>query len=189
MLQKIDRKEMFTIPNILSFARIILAVLFFAVYQAEHGKNVIALGTILMISGVTDMLDGKIARKFNQISEFGKILDPFADKLNTNILPSMHVFVTIVCSIALLRQKDLCSHRGFKQGIWILTILIILSTLFLKQHSVMDVALALLLNCTFYLFAVSSSCALSFLFHLFNVMGWEFPHCRTHFLKSIFIGV
>lgn len=69
----------------------------------------------------------------------------------TNILPSMHVFVTIVCSIALLRQKDLCSHRGVKQGIRVCSILIILSTMFLKQHSVVDVALALLLNCTFYI--------------------------------------
>ena len=69
----------------------------------------------------------------------------------TNILPSMHVFVTIVCSIALLRQNDLCSHKGIKQGIWILSILIILSTLFLKQHSAADVVLALLLNLVFYI--------------------------------------
>lgn len=117
MLQKIDRKEMFTIPNILSFARIILAVLFFAVYQAEHGKNVIALGTILMISGVTDMLDGKIARKFNQISEFGKILDPFADKLTQAVillcLMSKYKMVKYVILVFIIKEICMVS-RGFK---------------------------------------------------------------------------
>lgn len=69
----------------------------------------------------------------------------------TNILPSMHVFVTVACSIALLRQKSLCSRKGFAPGVWICGILIILSTLFLKQHSVVDVILALILNIVCYI--------------------------------------
>lgn len=64
----------------------------------------------------------------------------------TNILPSMHVYVTVACTIALLRQKSLCRRKGFRGGVWISCILITLSTLFLKQHSVVDVVLALLLN-------------------------------------------
>lgn len=69
----------------------------------------------------------------------------------TNILPSMHVYVTVACTIALLRQKSLCKHKGFKPGVWICCILIVLSTLFLKQHSVVDVILALLLNILCYI--------------------------------------
>lgn len=69
----------------------------------------------------------------------------------TNILPSMHVFVTVACSIALLRQQSLCSRRGFRLGVWVWCILIVLSTLFLKQHSVVDVILALLLNIACYI--------------------------------------
>lgn len=69
----------------------------------------------------------------------------------TNILPSMHVFVTVACTIALLRDKSLCRHKGFRQGILLCSILIILSTLFLKQHSVVDVILALLLNLVCYI--------------------------------------
>lgn len=69
----------------------------------------------------------------------------------TNILPSMHVFVTVACSVALLRQQSLCSRKGFRLGVWLCCILIVLSTLFLKQHSVVDVVLALLLNIVCYI--------------------------------------
>lgn len=67
-----------TIPNLLSVIRIALipvfAVLF---YDGEYGWAVLTLA----ISGSTDFFDGKIARKFNQISALGKLLDPIADKL------------------------------------------------------------------------------------------------------------
>ena len=67
-----------TIPNLLSFLRIamvpIMAVLF---YKGETGWAVF----VLFLSGLSDLFDGKIARRFNQISELGKVLDPIADKL------------------------------------------------------------------------------------------------------------
>ena len=69
----------------------------------------------------------------------------------TNILPSMHVFVTVACSIALLRQKELKQHKGFVPVVLICSILIVLSTMFLKQHSVVDVVLALVLNVICYI--------------------------------------
>lgn len=69
----------------------------------------------------------------------------------TNVLPSMHVYVTVACSIALLRQEALCSRKEFKMCVWVWSILIILSTLFLKQHSVVDVIYALLLNMVCYM--------------------------------------
>lgn len=64
----------------------------------------------------------------------------------TNVLPSMHVYVTVACSAALLRQEFLHGRKGIKMCIGVWSILIILSTLFLKQHSVVDVICALLLN-------------------------------------------
>ena len=68
----------------------------------------------------------------------------------TNVLPSMHVFVTVVCSVALLRQKTLRGRKWFVVAVWICSILIILSTMFLKQHSVVDIACALILNIACY---------------------------------------
>ena len=66
------------IPNILSFFRIILIPFF--VMLALRG-NMFWTGMLLIISGVTDLLDGFLARQFNWISGLGKVLDPIADKL------------------------------------------------------------------------------------------------------------
>lgn len=71
-------KGCLTVPNLLSVIRIIL-VPFFA-YFYMNGKVAVAI-VILVLSGLSDFFDGKIARKFNQISELGKLLDPVADKI------------------------------------------------------------------------------------------------------------
>lgn len=68
-----------TIPNVLSIIRILLVAVFCISYF-RPGMLVFAL-IIIIISGITDLLDGYIARKYNQISDLGKILDPIADKL------------------------------------------------------------------------------------------------------------
>ena len=70
--------NVWTIPNILSMLRII-AIPFF-VYFFVTKKYLVAV-LVIFISGLTDLFDGKIARKFNQISKLGKLLDPAADKL------------------------------------------------------------------------------------------------------------
>ena len=71
-------QNVWTIPNVLSMLRII-AIPFF-VYFFVTKKYLIAV-LVILISGLTDLFDGKIARKFNQISKLGKLLDPAADKL------------------------------------------------------------------------------------------------------------
>lgn len=71
-------KGCLTVPNLLTVIRIIL-IPFFAVLYLK-GETVPAL-ILLAVSGLTDLFDGKIARRFNQVSALGKILDPVADKL------------------------------------------------------------------------------------------------------------
>ncbi len=66
------------IPNILSVIRILLLPFF--VMQMMQG-NAVGSGIILVASGLTDTLDGKLARRYNWITDLGKILDPVADKL------------------------------------------------------------------------------------------------------------
>lgn len=68
-----------SIPNILSVLRIVLVPIF--VYEFTFCDNYFSAGIILLISGITDCLDGFIARKFNMITDLGKVLDPIADKL------------------------------------------------------------------------------------------------------------
>ena len=76
-----------TIPNVLSFFRLLLAVFFWGIGIRKEfpGKQTLLVGT-LVISGITDYLDGKIARKYHMVSEFGKVLDPIADKVTQGVL-------------------------------------------------------------------------------------------------------
>jgi CDP-diacylglycerol--glycerol-3-phosphate 3-phosphatidyltransferase len=67
-----------TIPNIISTVRIIIVV--FAAKELIDGNNLNSF-ILYFIAALTDFLDGFLARKLNQISELGKILDPLTDKL------------------------------------------------------------------------------------------------------------
>ncbi len=79
-----------TIPNLLSLIRIILIPVFGVLFY--HGEVLWAV-VVLVLSGLTDFFDGKIARKFNQVSELGKVLDPVADKL-TQMTIAIILFLT-----------------------------------------------------------------------------------------------
>ena len=71
--------KVLTIPNILSFFRLCLIPVIVWLYCFKHNYfwTIIVYG----FSSLTDIIDGAIARKFNMISTFGKVFDPFADKL------------------------------------------------------------------------------------------------------------
>ena len=71
-------ENVWTIPNIISFIRILIIPVFGVLFY--KGELLWAL-LLLAFSGFTDLIDGKIARRFNQVSELGKMLDPIADKL------------------------------------------------------------------------------------------------------------
>ncbi|MBR6825587.1 MAG: CDP-alcohol phosphatidyltransferase family protein [Oscillospiraceae bacterium] len=76
--QSSDTDRIFTLPNILSFFRLaLIPVIVYCYEQALYGW---AIG-FLILSGATDVIDGWIARTFHLVSDFGKALDPFADKL------------------------------------------------------------------------------------------------------------
>jgi len=94
-----------TLPNILTLLRI-LAVPFFAI-AVWYGRNVEAC-LIFAAAGVTDMLDGYIARRFNQKSTLGAVLDPAADKLLMTTafvllaIPNAHFVARIPAWVAIL---------------------------------------------------------------------------------------
>lgn len=81
MLIKDWKKEIFTIPNLLSLFRLVLIPVYVYIYlNATELHHYWVAGGILAVSCLTDLVDGKIARKFNMISSVGKVLDPIADK-------------------------------------------------------------------------------------------------------------
>lgn len=76
------KKEICTVPNILSLLRIFLIPVYMALYlNAKTPKEYFLAGLILALSCLTDALDGKIARCFHMVTNLGKILDPLADKI------------------------------------------------------------------------------------------------------------
>lgn len=74
-----EEKEVFKhVPNILTMCRFILVPFIFI---AIVNENYLLAFILLTVSGLTDVLDGFIARKFNFITNFGKLMDPLADKV------------------------------------------------------------------------------------------------------------
>ena len=102
----LTKEQIFTIPNFMSFFRIVL--LPFIIWTYWKGSYDVAVG-LLIVSAVTDILDGVIARRFNMVSDLGKMLDPLCDKLTQAALlvclAARYVYVWGV--FALLAVKDL----------------------------------------------------------------------------------
>ncbi len=76
---RMTKKDIWTIPNILSYFRILLIPAMVLCYL--YVENPWAVVGVVALSGITDVADGYIARRFNMISDFGKFIDPVADKL------------------------------------------------------------------------------------------------------------
>lgn len=74
-----EKKQILTIPNLLSVVRLALIPLIVWLYSVE--KNYYGAIGVIVLSAATDIVDGWIARHFNMVSDFGKTLDPLADKL------------------------------------------------------------------------------------------------------------
>ena len=94
--QVFNKKDIFLLPNIFCYFRILIAILYLFVYLYPYDLltntkitlennnylfNATLSGALLILCGFTDFLDGFIARKFKLTSHLGKIIDPLADKL------------------------------------------------------------------------------------------------------------
>lgn len=76
------KKELFTVPNLLSLFRLLLIPLYSIIYlNAKKPQEYVLAASILAVSCLTDLIDGQIARRFDMVSNVGKLLDPLADKL------------------------------------------------------------------------------------------------------------
>ncbi len=99
--------KILTIPNILSFFRICLIPLMIWLYLGKDDYK--WTGYILILSGVTDIVDGFIARQFHMISNLGKVLDPIADKLTqaSMLICLMMRFPLMSVPLILMFMKEL----------------------------------------------------------------------------------
>lgn len=138
------------IPNTLTVIRFLLIP--FILYSVIIGNYLLAF-VLFTISGITDIADGFIARKFNLISNFGKLMDPLADKLTQlsmltilvvkNMIPFWILIIvalkeiTMVCGASFLYGKAVVVYsRWYGKLATVLFYLAIVSSLLLEQFHV-----------------------------------------------------
>ncbi len=79
---KFELGDLIKIPNILCYLRILMVPLFLHIYFTADEQNDFYIATfVVMASGLTDFLDGQLARRLNMVTDLGRIIDPLADKL------------------------------------------------------------------------------------------------------------
>ena len=105
------------IPNILTVLRFLLIP--FILHFLVHDEFILAI-VFLTLSGITDILDGTIARKFNFITNFGKLIDPLADKITQLSILWMLVIKNIIplwiLVIVLLKEATMVAGASFLYG-------------------------------------------------------------------------
>lgn len=103
------KTEILTIPNFISFFRLIMIPIYIVLYlNAESFGQYALAAAVLAFSCLTDMVDGKIARKFHMVSKLGIVLDPIADKATQgSVLICIAIEYPIVWSLlALFAVKE-----------------------------------------------------------------------------------
>lgn len=105
------------IPNILTILRFFLIP--FILYFLVNDEFILAI-VFLTLSGLTDILDGAIARKFNFITNFGKLIDPLADKFTQLsilwMLVSKNIIPLWILVIVLLKEATMVAGASFLYG-------------------------------------------------------------------------
>ena len=103
------RKQILTIPNLLSFLRLCMIPLIIWLYCSQ--ENYALTAVVLVLSGITDTVDGFIARRFNMVTDIGKALDPIADKLTqaSVMFCLLTRFQMMLIPLLLLIFKELCN--------------------------------------------------------------------------------
>lgn len=145
--------EYFIVPYVMWYFFVVAVVLYFAWFHQNRREYRQLTGTLM--TGMTIFLIVSLVYPNGQ--DLRPVLTGdgfFIQAVNllyridtpTNILPSIHVFHSVACCIAIWKSQSLREHRGIQAATSLLTVLIVLSTMFLKQHSILDVTLALCLN-------------------------------------------
>jgi len=106
-----------TTANLITIIRIVMVPFFLVILLTEMQNKEIIAFAIFVVAAVTDSLDGYIARKFNQVSDLGKFLDPLADKLLVSAALIALVYLqeveTWAAAIIILREIFISAFRFY----------------------------------------------------------------------------
>ena len=144
--------EVFVVPYLLWFIYIGSAALYFFIREREMYFRLVYTGMVgmtifLLISWLYPNgleLRPEVFARDNVFVTLTKMV--YANDTPTNVLPSIHVFNSVATLFAIRQSRRLKELPVIRAGAHILTLLIILSTMFLKQHSIVDVLLALVIS-------------------------------------------
>lgn len=124
------RRMRLTIPNVLTIARVIAAplVAFAFLAMARPMADLVAF-IVFTLAGISDFLDGWLARRWGQVSAFGRMLDPIADKAMIAVtgavllaLYDLSALVTIPVTVILLRETLVSGLREYLKGASVLDV-------------------------------------------------------------------
>ncbi|MBQ9850969.1 MAG: CDP-diacylglycerol--glycerol-3-phosphate 3-phosphatidyltransferase [Clostridia bacterium] len=156
------------LPNKLTVLRIILTPFFLVAMLTEFRFHYLVAAAIFIVASLTDMLDGKIARKHNLITTFGKLCDPLADKMLTTaaLLAFMELDICSVWIIMIILTREflvtsfrlVASAQGvvIAAGIWgklktasqmVFSIVIMFAVHFFEAYSLDFNVLSIISNC------------------------------------------
>ena len=107
-------ERFFTISNFLSISRALLTIPFVLVMLSEYPSSRMWGGLIMFVAALTDKYDGVLARKFNQTTEWGKILDPLADKIAVGavVLVLLHLHDIPLWLVVVVLGRDILIFIG-----------------------------------------------------------------------------
>lgn len=159
---KIPFCEYFIVPYLLWFPYVGLTAVYFTLFndnRTEFYQFAVCMGIgmtlFLMISYVFP--NGQNLRPYtfarhNICTELVQHL--YKIDTPTNVMPSLHVFNSVMCCTAIWESRSLRKNKLVRWGSWVLTLLIIAATMFLKQHTILDVVVALAMAriCWFFMY-------------------------------------
>ena len=145
--------EYFIIPYYLWFFYVAAGVLWFVFWCKNHSEyykmvSALAIGMtiFLVVSCVFPNAQDLRPTEFLHHNMFTDMVQTlYRTDTPTNVLPSIHVFNSLIIFFAINGSQQLQKYRLVRMGALVLTVLIILSTMFLKQHSVVDVSMGTLM--------------------------------------------
>lgn len=90
------KQTFFTWSNLISLSRVFIAVPIVYLHYTNEQQVTWAIGLLILYGMISDYLDGYVARKLDEISEWGKVLDPIADKISAFILFLYTVYIGLI---------------------------------------------------------------------------------------------
>lgn len=148
--------EIFIVPYLLWFAYVALTVVFLCIRDQEESDRLVAflmagMTIFIIVSAVFPNGHNLRPKTFERDNIFIDLIRHlYAADTPTNILPSIHVYNSVAIMIAVWRSRCFANHNVIKAAMLALGVSIICSTVLIKQHSMLDVLLALLLSALMY---------------------------------------